>query len=68
METIIDFFAVNTKNSQVYVYLKTDPYKRKRLKSFKTFNGTIRYYVGTEKNKTIFSNIKDIEKIESYLN
>lgn len=64
---LIDSFAVNTQNGNVYVYLINDPYKRKQLKSFLTFSNTKRYYVGSEKNKIIFTNPEDIKAIENYL-
>jgi hypothetical protein len=68
MEQIIDSLILNTQTKSVYVILKNDNYKHKPLKYFLNFKNEKVYFVGTEKNKTIFRNTEDIEKINNYLN
>ena len=67
MEQIIDSLTWNIKTGSVYVILKKDNYKHRPLKYFLNFKDEKVYFVGPEKNKTIFKNTEDIEKINKFL-
>lgn len=64
MEAIIKSFCYNTENGNIYVYVGST---KKQLKYFLNFKNEKIYFVGTEKNKTIFSNLDDINKINNFL-
>ena len=61
---MIQSFCYNTNNGDVYVYLGST---KKLLKYFLNFKNEKIYFVGSEKNKIIFSNLDDINKINNFL-
>lgn len=65
MNTLIDSLTVNTQTDKVYVILKNDNYKHRPLKYFLNFKNETIYFVGGEKNKTIFKAEGDIERINN---
>ena len=63
---ILDYLAANTQSGTIYAILKNTS-KHLPLKYFFNFKNEKVFFVGSDKNKIIFRNIEDCNKIKSYL-